>query len=187
MFNNFWFNYFLILLSFIFTVLLYINPSVWLFWINHYFIDNWNYINYIIQLFVSNFIHWDFLHFLFNAVFLYLFWSQIELIIGQKKYIYFFIFVVVFNWILITNLSWYYTNTIGISWFCMAVLSYFVLELKSLNNPEYKWWITAIVINIMIWFIPWISLLWHLFWAIAWVIFYYINKQFFRPKFVWES
>lgn len=186
MFKNISFTYFLILISFIFTILLYINPNIWLFWLNHYFLDRWEYHFYFLQLFVSSFIHGDIMHFLFNTIFLYIFGTQVEMILGLKKYIYFFLFVTIFNWIIITWFGDIYTNTIWISWFAMAILSYFVLELKSKNIPDYKWWITAIIINIMIWFMPGISLLWHLFWVIAWIIFYFINKQFLRPKLVWE-
>lgn len=118
-----------------------------------------------------------------NSIFIYYFWNILEIIIWKKKYLIFFIITTISIWILLTTL----TNdaTIWISWFAMAVLSYFTLELKSKNNPEYKWWITAIIINIWIWFYPWISLYWHLFWAIIWVLFYYITNDFTKKQLVW--
>lgn len=186
MINNIPFSFVLILLSAIFTLWTYINSNVFLFWLNDNFLDEWNYLVYSIQLFTSVFIHGDIFHFLFNSLFIYIFWTSLELLIWRKKYIVFFIFIVLFNWILLTFFESANTNTIWISWFCMAILSYYVLELKSRNNSEYKGWITAIVINIWIWFLPWISLLWHLFWVIGWIIYYYYNKDFFRPKFVWK-
>lgn len=67
----------------------------------------------------------------------------------------------------------------------MALLSYYTLDLKDKNNPEYKTWIVFLIINIAYWLYPWISFLWHLLWAVCWVIFYYLNKEFLRKKMVW--
>ena len=58
----------------------------------------------------------------------------------------------------------------------MALLSYYTLELKKRKIDDYKWGITWIVLNVLVWFMDWISLVWHLFWAIFWVIFFYFNK-----------
>lgn len=180
-------SFILIGISLFFTIAKYIYPEIWIFWLNHFYLWEWNYLVYFIQLFLSNFIHWDIMHFWMNALFLYLFWYPLELLIWKNKYILFFMFIVFFNGILLTVFTSYGSNTIGISWFCMAIISYYVMELKSRNNPEYKWWITALVLNIWIWFMPWISLLWHLFGAIGGVIYYYINKDFYKEKYVWES
>jgi rhomboid protease GluP len=176
-------TYMLISISAIATLLASYDNSLYAFWLNSYFLKEWLYWIYVLQLFSSVFLHWGLLHFFANFLFLYYFGSSLELFIWRKKYIIFFIFVVLFNWILLTYFQGN-VNTIWISGFCMAILSYYVLELKSRNNPEYKWWVTAIILNIAIWFIPWISLLWHLFGAIAWVIFYFLNKDFFSPKLV---
>jgi len=174
----------LILLSAIATITAYFIPAVYIFGINNIFLNEWLYHIYIIQFFTWTFLHWWIFHLLFNSIFIYFFWNIIEWIIWKKKYITFFIFTVFFNWILISLLSAW--NTVWISWFCMALISYYTLELKSRNDPEYKWWITAIIINIWIWLSPWISLIWHLFWAIAWVLYYLFNKRFFREKWVWN-
>lgn len=176
MINNFSFTYFLIALSFVFTLITYFNSNIYLFWLNNYFLNNWEYHFYFLQLFTSKFLHWDFFHFAFNTVFLYLFWTQVEEIIWRNKYILFFVFIVFFNWILITLFWWDWVNTVWISWFCMAILTYYVLQLKSINNPDYKWWVTAIIVNILIWFTPWISFLGHFMWVIWWIIFYYALK-----------
>lgn len=186
MINNIPFSFKLIFISLIFTLWAYIKPDLYMFWLNHSFIDNWNYLVYSIQLFTSVFLHGDLIHFLFNSIFIYIFWTSLELLIWKKKFIIFFIFIVLFNGILLTYFTNSSVNTIWMSWFWMAIISYYVLELKSRNNNEYKWWITAIIINLLVWFMPWISLLWHLFWVIWWVIYYYYNKDFFKPKFVWK-
>lgn len=186
MINNIPFSFKLIFISLIFTLWAYIKPDLYMFWLNHSFIDNWNYLVYSIQLFTSVFLHGDLIHFLFNSIFIYIFWTSLELLIWKKKFIIFFIFIVLFNGILLTYFTNSSVNTIWMSWFWMAIISYYVLELKSRNNNEYKWWITAIIINLLVWFMPWISLLWHLFWVIWGVIYYYYNKDFFKPKFVWK-
>jgi len=174
---------FLILLSFIWTILVIYNPNLYILWVNNSFLKEGLYHIYIIQFFTGTFIHGWFFHFFANALFLYLFWNILEIIIWRKKYIYFFIFIVIFNGLGLSLLeSW---NTIWISWFCMALVSYYTLELKSRNNPDFKWWILALMINIWIWLSPWISFMWHLLWAIWWVIFYLLNKKFLQTKLIW--
>jgi membrane associated rhomboid family serine protease len=177
-------TYLLIATSFLATLFAMFFPNLYDFWLNRHFLVEWQYYIYIFQIFFSLFLHWWFLHFLTNTIFLYIFGNSLEMIIWKIKYIIFFLFIAIFNWILITYFEWNQDNTIWISGFCMAILSYYVLELKSRNNSEYKWWITAIIINILIWFIPWISLIWHLFWTIWWIIYYFLNKNFFTPKLV---
>jgi membrane associated rhomboid family serine protease len=150
---------------------------------NIWFLNIWDYYHYFLQYFTYSFIHWDLFHLLSNSFFIFIFWNMLENIILRKRFIIFFIFITIFNWILLSIFSEY--NVIWISWFALAILTYYTLELKSLKNPDYKWWITAIILSILIWLTPWISLLWHLFWAIWWAIFYYINKDFFFRKKVW--
>ncbi len=64
------------------------------------------------------------------------------------------------------------------SWFALALLSYYGLELFTQKNNEYKWALFAIFLNIIIWLTPWISLLGHLFWAISWITFFILYKLF---------
>lgn len=174
----------LILISAIITFLAYLSPTIYIFGMNNTFLDQWLYHIYIIQFFTGSFLHWWIFHLLANSLFLFIFWNIVEWIIWKNKFIIFFIFVTFFNWIgLSLFVDW---NTVWISWFAMALLSYYTLELKSRNDEDYKWWITALILNVWIWFMPWISLLWHLFWAIAWVLYYLYNKKFFRLKWVWE-
>jgi membrane associated rhomboid family serine protease len=155
----------LILLSIIFTLLSFKFQNLLVFWMNNFFIERWEYYYYFLQFFTSNFIHWDLMHLLFNWLFIYIFWNMVEIMLWKNKFILFFIFISIFNWIWLTYFA-NNQNTIWISWFALALLSYYTLELKSQKNPEYTGWITAILINIAIWFLPWISLLWHLFWTI---------------------
>jgi len=181
--NRFTISNLLIIISMIITFISFNYLDIIEFWMNIYYVNSWDYIHYILQYFLYNFIHWNYMHLFSNILFIYLFWNLVENIVTRNKYIIFFIFITIFNWILLSVFAEW--NTIWISWFALAILVYYTLELKSLKNPEYKWWITAIIISIWIWFVPWISLLWHLFWAIWWAIFYYLNKDFFFKQKVW--
>ena len=183
MFNRITVSNFLIFISGIFTLFAITYPELYVLWINNVFIDRGVYYLYLIQIFTGTFLHWGIIHFLFNSLFLYIFWNTLEILIWKNKFIVFFIFSTIFIWVMLFFTSKW--NTVWISGFAMALLAYYTLELKSRNNIEYKWWITALVINIWIWIHPWISLYWHLFWAIAWVIFYIITKEFMRWKMVW--
>ena len=167
-------NY-LIIISIIFTFLAYFYPGFYNLWMNSDFLNKWFYHIYFIQFFSSNFLHWWVFHLLFNSIFIYYFCNIVEMILWSKKYLIFFIFTAVFNWLLLTIFSAW--NTIWISWFAMALLAYYTLELREQKNPDYKWWVTAIIVNIVIWLNPQISLLWHLFWTIAWAIFYLVNRK----------
>ncbi len=177
------FSNLLILISLIFTILALLYPAIYVFGINNEFLKQWLYHIYIIQFFTWTFLHGGIFHFLANSVFIYVFWNMVEWFLWKKKMIIFFIFVVFFNWLLLSYFSSW--NTVWISWFCIALIAYYTLELKNKNNPEYKWWITALIISVWIWFIPWISLLGHLFWWIAGIIFYYINKEYLKKQFIW--
>jgi len=165
----------LIFISFIFTILVhFFYPEIWLLGMNTKFLNEWVYHVYFIQFFTSNFIHGWFFHFIFNSVFIYYFWNQVEFIIWRNKYLLFFILNAIFIGLWLTFFSSW--NTVGISWFALAILTFFTLYLRDKRDPEYKWWITAIVINILMWFSPQVSLMGHLFWVIFWVVFYYILK-----------
>ena len=164
----------LIAIAAIFTFVATTDDSYYRYGMNTFFLDQWNYGVYIMQFFTSQFLHGNMLHLIMNSLFIIIFWSVVEQILWEKKYMLFFIFSAVFIGISITLFaSW---NTIGMSGFAMAVLSFYTLQLKSLKNPEYKWGITALLLNIWIGFAPGISLVWHLFWAISGAVFFFILR-----------
>ncbi|QFR39217.1 rhomboid family intramembrane serine protease [Candidatus Gracilibacteria bacterium 28_42_T64] len=168
----------LIGVSFICTLGASIFPVLYLFGFNDIFLTRGDYHIYIIQFFTSTFLHAGFFHFIANALFLYIFGNVVELLIGKKKYIGFFIFAIFFIGSGLTFIN--AGNTVGISGFCMALLSYYTLELKSQNNVDYKGGITAIILNIAIGLHPGISLFGHLFGVIGGILFYIFNKTFFK-------
>lgn len=154
----------LIIISSIFTFTALFNPEIYVFWMNDFYLNQGKYHLFLVQFFTSNFLHGSFFHLFMNSIFLYYFWNIVEMLLGRKRYVIFFITSVFFIGISILIFgAW---NTIWISGFCMALLTYYTFELKRQNNPEYKWGITAIIINVWIWLTPQISLVWHLFWAI---------------------
>ena len=163
-----------IIISAIFTIIATINSDFYIYGMNSIFLAQGQYHIYALQFFSSQFLHGWILHLIMNVLFIFIFWNAVENILWVNKYVIFFVFSSIFIGLIITLLwSW---NTIWISGFAMAVMAYYTLFLRSRNNPDYKWWITALVLNIWIGLSPWISLLGHLFWAIGWVIYFYIIK-----------
>lgn len=146
-------------------------PDLDVFGINRYFYLQWQYHLWFVQFFSSQLLHGSIIHLAFNILFVGYFWNTIERLLWYKKMFLFFVLNAIFLWVLITFLS--PANTVWMSWFAMAVLAYYTLQLYSIRHPEYTWWITALLINIAIGFMPWISLVWHLWGAIFWVLFWY--------------
>lgn len=164
----------LVILSIVFTALSYIIPNFYQFGMNNYFLSQGIYHIYFIQFFTSNFIHGGVLHLLFNSAFVYYFWNQVEQILWYKRYLLFFVWNIFFIGIGLTLLS--SGNTIGISGFALAILTYYTLHLRSIGNPEYTGGITAIVINIAIGLSPGISFLGHFLGMIFGGIYFYVIK-----------
>lgn len=165
----------LIIISVIFTLISFSDSEILLFWMNKYFLSIWDYVRVFFQFCIYSFLHWNLMHLGFNSLFIYIFWNQVENIIWTKKYIIFFIFVSILNWITILFLT--YSNTIWISGFAMALLTFYTLKLYQTKNSDYKWWITAIIVNILIWLNPTISLVGHLFWSIFWALYFLLIKK----------
>lgn len=173
--NKLSFSNILIIISAILTAISFVYPNILILWMNSYFLNTWNYAVFLVQMWTYSFLHWWLLHLFSNSIFLYIFWNPVEAIIWKKNFILFFISATIFNALALSLFSAW--NTIGISWFALAVLTYYTLILKSRWNPEYKWWIVAIVINILIWLDSSISFVWHRAWAIFWIIFFYFRKK----------
>ncbi len=176
-FNTFYkksFSNTLIIFSLIFTVVASFNWNLYDFWMHKYFLVNWSYINLFFQFIIYSFLHWWIMHFLSNALFLYFFWNILELKLKESKYISLFIFSTIFSWlILLFFAKW---TTVWISWFCLSIVTYYTC-LQRKWSEEFKWWITAIVLSLIVWIWTNISLLWHASGALAWYIFYKINKK----------
>lgn len=170
-------NY-LIIICLIFTFYSFYNKDILLFWMNNFFIETHNYNSLIFQFFIYSFIHWSIFHLIFNSLFLYIFWNKIENILWWNRYIVFFILCSIFVWISIILFS--RNNTIWINWFTMALLTYYTILLYKKWDLEYKWWITAIIISIIIWFSPEISFVWHLSWVFYGILFYLLFNKLWK-------
>jgi len=126
-------------------------------------------------MFTSQFLHGGAMHVAFNSIFIYLFGNQVENLLGTKTYIIFFIFTAILIWVWLTAINAW--NTVWISWFCLAVLTYYTLALWQRGNIEYKWWITAIIVNLAIGFYPGISFAGHGLWVVAGVLFFLLTSN----------
>lgn len=162
----------LIASSAIFTLLTFIMPSIYRFGMNDIFLNAWLYPYWVLQIFSSQFLHGSIMHLAMNAIFILYFGNVLEWIIGKNKMLLFFISCSIFIWVSLTLLS--NANTVWISWFALAVLTCYTLILWKKWSPEYSWGVTAIVVNIAIWFSPWISFIGHfsgmIFGAIYWIV-----------------
>lgn len=167
----------LIAISAIFTLLTFIIPSIYKFGMNDWFLNAGMYHYWFMQMFTSQFLHWWVMHLVMNAFFILYFWNVLESIIWKNKMLIFFISSSIFLWIFLTLLG--AGNTVGISWFALAVLTYYTLILWKQWNPEYTGWVTAIVVNILIWLSPGISFFWHFWGMIFWALWWYMleNKK----------
>lgn len=141
-----------------------LDPNLYQYAMNNNNLSTWDYNLFFVQIFISQFLHGSVIHLASNVLFLYFFGNLVENILQEKKYIFFFLFssVIIALWLT----QFWNENTVGISGFAMALLSYYTVYLYQKKSPEYKWGITAIIINVWIGLSPWISLLWHLIWAV---------------------
>ena len=165
----------LIAISAVFTLFAFANSNLYIFWMNDGFFQAGKYNIWIAQMFSSQFLHGSIMHIVANSFFILYFWNVLEKRIGAQRMLVFFITCSMFLGILITFLSG--ANTVWISGFALAVLTYYTLLLRQQWNPEYMWWVTAIVLNILIGLSPGISFLWH-FWGMVYgFIFWSIGRK----------
>jgi membrane associated rhomboid family serine protease len=169
-----------IFISIFVTFLSFFFDTIFAFWMNHFFINQQNYLLVTVQFLLYQFIHWWILHLFSNAIFIYIFWNQVEILLWEKKYFLFFVLNTIFVWVALLFLS--SGTTVWISGFAMAILAYVFLELKKRNNPEYKWAWVFLLINIFIWLWSSISLVGHLFWAIFWIIYFVVLNENLKTK-----
>lgn len=170
----------LILLSLAATIAATYQPNLYQFGMNRDFLDQWIYHIWVIQFFASQFLHAGFFHFLWNAIFILYFGNTIERAIWEKKYIIFFIGNSVFLGLFLSYL--HTSNTYWISWFVLALLTYYALALWKVWNQEYKWAVTAILINIFIGFMPGVSFWGHVWGMLVWGIYFLLLQSFHMKK-----
>lgn len=171
----------LILISFWITLLSFFFNNIIDYWMSSDFFYEWQYVIFIIQIILYQFIHAWILHLLSNSLFLYLFWNQLEFILWKNRYLLFFILNSIFVAFCIIFLSnWI---TIWISWFAMAILWYLLMMYKNIDKKQFNGALVLMIINILIWFDSNISFIWHFSWAIFWIIFYTIFTKKYLKNF----
>ncbi|MDQ7009532.1 MAG: rhomboid family intramembrane serine protease, partial [Candidatus Gracilibacteria bacterium] len=87
----------LILLSILITFISFNYLNINEFGMSIYYINSGDYVHYILQYIMYNFIHGSYMHLLGNILFIYLFGNIVENIITKNRFIIFFIFITIFN------------------------------------------------------------------------------------------
>lgn len=131
-----------------------------------------------IQFLLYQFLHGGALHLFSNAFFLVFIGIGVQYAMSVKRFFFMFLFTTLFVGVILLFTAW--ASTIGMSWFAMAVLSYYTMMLWSVKNEQYKSGLVLIAINIFIGLDPAISLGGHLWWAVAWVIYWYFDKYILK-------
>ncbi len=128
------------------------------------------------QIVFFQFLHGSGLHLLMNSIFLYQAGPEVEARMDRKWFITFFLSSTAFVALCLYLFSEQGSNTIGISGFCMALLSYLWLDLSRIRHPMANQILIMLVINIAIWFSPGISFVWHAAGALWGFIWWKIRK-----------
>lgn len=129
----------------------------------------------ISQLTLFQFLHGDVLHLFMNSIFLYQAWPEIEVRMSKQRFIIFFIFSTLFiGWALAL-----FSNglTIGMSGFCMALLSYLWLDLSRVHHPAANQILIMLVMNILLWLSGGISFTAHAAGAIFGIVWWHMYKK----------
>ncbi len=126
------------------------------------------------QILLYQFLHGDILHIFLNAYFLYQAGPEVESRMKRREFIYFFLgntlFVAVSLWFLSSG------NTIGISWFCMALLSYLYMDLQSTRSPMANQVLIMLLINVGLGLFGNISFVGHAAGAVFGILWWMMKK-----------
>ena len=127
------------------------------------------------QVALYQFLHGDILHIFMNSYFLYQAGPEVESRMTRREFILFFLgntlFVAVALWFLSSS------NTIGISGFCMALLSYLYMDLQATRHPMASQILVMLIINIWLWLTGNISFVGHAAGAVFGIGWWYMRKN----------
>ena len=170
-------SYILILISVIVSLIAWQNTSLFRYGFNKTYYSEENYTEFMKQVGLFQFIHGDILHLVMNSYFLYVAGPILEQALWASNFLIFFL-----STTLVSAFALYFfapkSNTIGISGFCMALLSYLGIDLYTTWHPMASQILVMLVINIAIGLTGNISFVGHasgaLFGVITW--FFLRNK-----------
>jgi membrane associated rhomboid family serine protease len=140
------------------------------------YISSGDYISLFIQVILFQFLHGGWFHLFLNSYFLYSAGPTLEARMSRDRYTWFFITTTVFVALALLILQ-PYVLTIGISGFCMALLSYLWIDLYTTRHPAASQILIMLLINIGIWLIPGISLVGHAAGAVWGIIWWWIFRD----------
>ncbi|GAB0174412.1 MAG: hypothetical protein HHAS10_02910 [Candidatus Altimarinota bacterium] len=164
-------SHFLILLSVIISIFGFLMPNlVQLFGLHRIQVSSDSLFYVIGQIVLFQFLHGGFLHLFLNSYFLYQAGPEIESRMQRKTFFIFFagssLFVALSLWIFSGNVL-----TVGISGFCMALLSYLYMDLNRIRHPYANQILFMLVVNILMGLYGNISFVGHLsgaLWGFLW-------------------
>ena len=169
-------SYTLILISILVSLIVWQNKHLMQYGFHLDFYQRGDYWSFMKQIWLFQFIHGDILHLVMNCYFLYIAGPVLESSLWVMNFLIFFLsttIVSVFGLYFFAPRS----NTIGISGFCMALLSYLWITLYMVADPWASRIATLLVINIAFWFVPGISFVGHATGAIWGIAFWYITQN----------
>ena len=127
------------------------------------------------QIILYQFLHGNILHIFLNSYFLYQAWPEVESRMKRREFLYFFLgntfFVAASLWFLASG------STIGISGFCMALLSYLYMDMQSIRHPMANQILTMLVINVGLGLFGNISFVGHAAGAIFGIVWWKIRNS----------
>ncbi|MBP9812448.1 rhomboid family intramembrane serine protease [Candidatus Gracilibacteria bacterium] len=128
------------------------------------------------QLIFFQFLHGGWLHLFLNSYFLYQAGPEIEARMKRREYLLFF-----FSTTLFAALSLWifspYALTVGISGFCMALLSYLYMDLSKIHHPYANQILIMLVANVALGFTGNISFVGHASGAVAGFLWWYKKNK----------
>jgi rhomboid protease GluP len=140
------------------------------------FIEQGDYLAFFVQLVLFQFLHGDLLHLFLNGYFLYAAGPEVETRMSKDRYISFFVSSTLFvamSLYLLSPLS----LTIGISGFCMALLSYLWIDLYTIRHPMATQIGIMLIINILLWLSGNISFVGHAAGAVWGIVWWQMRKK----------
>lgn len=129
-----------------------------------------------VQVVLFQFLHGSLFHLFMNSYFLYSAGPIIESRMSRERFLSFFASSTIFVAVALYFLS-PHSNTIGISGFCMALLAYLWIDLRTIRHPMAGQVGFMLLINILLWLSGNISFVWHAAGAVWGIIWWQMRKK----------